>query len=448
DEFEWNGISVGSDEYLLGYNVSDLKIETVATTRAKADAERDEIKNLTLLVFKGNTLVKSPVYFSSGDANWHKPANGNNGTITVKKNLVDNGTWYLIANAKSQIEELYKNNVKSEDDFLSCISTNNTSYLIDDQLDGQSDHVMVNHEEITMSDNTQTTTKIINLKRIYARVSIEISKSGIPFRMTAASLSRYVPNGDLRMLPSSIVTTAAVTNDGLNWVTPPIGSVNSNPSFKFAKIGEQLLTATYPYKQPDNPKSDNSDKMLMIVMGYYNNGTSTSPSYSDQPCYYAIELPKLEANKHYQIKINGAPAPGKDNAIDAEKEPGGLSVTFEDNTDDIHSIITDGENVLAVVDTVRLDSDGTPQRLVFKARVSGNDSPTLNIIKKDGGASPEWLNKVFADCIKTNYSNKQLSDDEKENNLFTTEFSYNFQASRNEGSERYTVYTVKLEGTK
>ncbi|MDE6811222.1 MAG: hypothetical protein K2J15_02610, partial [Muribaculaceae bacterium] len=64
---------------------------------------------------------------------------------------------------------------------------------------------------------------------------------------------------------------------------------------------------------------------------------------------------------------------------------------------------------------------------------------------KSGTPTDSWLTSGFNVGTGTKIS---PSDAEKENNLFSTEFACSVSASENLGSERYTVYTVKLNGTK
>ncbi len=462
DEFEWNGTSVGSDEYLIAYTVADSKLETVTATRA-SEADRDKIGDLTLVIFDKTqgTLLKNPIFFTPGTPDCTSPSGENAGTIVVKKSSVANGEWYLIANAKSEIDELVKTNSNiTKDEFLSTIKSGTGDYEFPDQLNADNKHVMINHHNITLGqeDATQTNAYIFDLQRIYARVSVQITKQGLPFRMTEMRLSRIVPSGDLGMAPSTVLNNTnpltEAADNGSEWRAPAIGTQHpGTPAFKYAGLNEQIVAATYPYKKPAkaDEKSDNSNKILMIVKGFFNKGTSTSPMY-DKECYYAIELPDMEANKHYQVQINGVQAEGKEHAYLAELEPGGLSVTFVDETEDVHSIITDGENVLAVLDTVRLSASGKDltRKFILKARIEGDNTPTLTITKKNDAPDDSWLVKGGDGnpFVLNKTVSLTQSDDESKNSLFSTEFDYQVTASENKGSERYTVYTVQLAGTK
>ncbi len=83
---------------------------------------------------------------------------------------------------------------------------------------------------------------------------------------------------------------------------------------------------------------------------------------------------------------------GQENTTKAIQNPGGLSIDFVDDTERIRDIISDGKNVLAVCDTVRLEAGTTEavtKTLPIKARHEGNSHPTVTLTKVSGDDG--WL---------------------------------------------------------
>lgn len=454
DDFHWDGRTVADDEYMIVFTTSGPQLDVMQGTRAddgrKSDSERDAIQNMTLLVFNNEGLAKDPIYFNAGDNNLVD--NGTSGSITVKKKLVTDGEWLLVANAKTEIAaEFAKHGLKySKDNFLEDIKYGGeaVSGVIkgDDQLNGQSSHVMwASHQVEVGESETQVTAHIFDLQRIYSRVSVELkTKATQKFLMTGAKLSRRVEVGNLSASQSSSVTEGDVSSDGFS--RPPVGLTNTSPSFTYAKADEQILTETYPYTVPADAANDG--KILMIIEGYYNNGTTAAPVYGER-CYYAVELPELLANHHYQMIVSDVATEGKtgsDAIKQAEANPGGMSVDFVDNTEQLRNIITDGENVLAVNDTVRFDASGAGrnQNLIIKARQKGASANDIKISinKKTGQDALGWdvqgLSNVTTQSLTT------AGTEEAKNGLFSVKKTYGLSVPENAGSEREIIYVVSL----
>lgn len=447
DDFHWDGVKVEEDEYLIAFTNSGMQMEVLNATRAD-DATRDKVDNLTLVIFKDGKLWESPLYFTPGDDNCTAPSGDTPGSIRMKKREVTEGDWLLVANAKSEISSFVDNHRGdvSKADFLSGIkygkSSNDGAVYGPDQLNGESAHVMTVIRNITDVVENQTAAEVFELKRIYSRISVEIS-GDLMFVMTSARLSRTVESGSLAAEKSSTVGTAAVSaTEG--WIAPADGLTWTSPAFKYAKKGEKIMTATYPYQV--SKTAANNGKIMMMVRGYFNQGSKDEPKY-ESPCYYAIPLPDCEANRWWNIKINGCETEGRETPAEAEANPGGLSVEFEDAEPGIHNIISDGENVLAVVDTVKFDASGAglTQNLIIKARKAGSSAPAFTIEPKDRAAAT-WFTGMenYASWPAQNITGTVESD----NGLFTSKVTGTLKANANEGSDRALVYTVKLNGTK
>ncbi|MDE6006220.1 MAG: hypothetical protein K2G67_01520 [Muribaculaceae bacterium] len=455
DDFQWEGVEVDSDEYLLAFTTSTPDIEVMGATRADTES-RDEIKNLTLVIFKDGVLWNKPIYFDGTDPklSFIKPSVDSKGksvpgSIKMPKSSVTNGDWYLFANAKTEIRSFMSSKDNGADisaeALLDGISYGTTTGITgDDQLNGTNDHVMWGMQgdmKVGVGDATQTNAIIIGLKRIYSRITVE-TNGDIKFKMTGARLNKWVASGTLKGAQSSLLS--GTVSDTQDWMTPTSsnGLTWDSPSFTYTKSGQQLVASTYPYLL--NKDAANENKMMMLVKGRFNSGSSDTPNFSDTDCFYAIPIPSCKRNGGWRLIINGALAAGQPTADAAIAKPGGLSVVFEDSEPKIHNIISDGENVLAVVDSVKFNADGTIDgsttnktgQILAKARQKGVPSAGLEF--KSGTYS--WI------TVGSAWSTTELGADDS-NGLFTYELTRNITVSKNEGSERSAVYTVKLEGT-
>lgn len=453
DDFEWHGIEVGEDEYLLSFTTSTPNMEIMGSTRA-GEASRDEINDLTLVIFKDGILWDKPLYFPDNDKklSYISPSKDEDGkvvpgSITMPKSAITSGDWYLFANAQSEIRSFMSSKDNGDEiskgDLLSGISYGTTEGIHgSDQLDSENPHVMWGMEPITVGekDASQSNAVIIGLARIYSRVSVEVS-GDIKFKMTGARLNKWVTPGTLEGKQVSDVIGTVSDTEG--WIAPEEGITNDSPNFTYAKSGERLIASTYPYIL-DN-EAVNDDKMMMLVKGRFNDGTLHEPEYDSSDCFYAIPVPSCPRNGGWRIIITGALAAGQTTAEGAIEHPGGLSVVFEDSEPKIHNIVSDGENVLAVVDSVKFNSDGTLDgatgtvgTVLIKARQKG--TPTTPDVSFTSGTY-DWITWQGSEWTSTPVSS------DVDNGLFTHEFKRELKVSKNSGSERSATFTVKLGDT-
>lgn len=452
DDFEWHGIEVGEDEYLLSFTTSTPNMEIMGSTRA--GDSRDDIKNLTLVIFKDGILWDKPLYFPDNDKklSYISPSKDEDGkvvpgSITMPKSAITSGDWYLFANAQSEIRSFMSSKDNGDEiskgDLLSGISYGTTEGIHgSDQLDSENPHVMWGMEPITIGDRdaSQSNAVIIGLARIYSRVSVEVS-GDIKFKMTGARLNKWVTPGTLEGKQVSDVIGTVSDTEG--WIEPEEGMTNDSPYFKYAKSGERLIASTYPYKL--NNEAVNDAKMMMLVKGRFNDGTLHEPEYDSSDCFYAIPVPSCPRNGGWRIIITGALAAGQTTPEGAIEHPGGLSVVFEDSEPKIHNIVSDGENVLAVVDSVKFNADGTLDgatgtvgTVLIKARQKG--TPTTPDVSFTSGTY-DWITWQGSEWTSTPVSS------DVDNGLFTHEFKRELKVSKNSGSERSATFTVKLGET-
>lgn len=457
DDFSWNGVEVGEDEYLIAFAPAPQTVVTIEGTRVPSEA----VSELTLVIFKDDKLAVEPVTVLSSDNQRFTAPSGENGTGTIKINrsLLADGDRYLIANASAKISQVIASNPSngtkiSKADFLQGMSYDEGQF----PTGTDANTVMVAHkDDVTLTTDAQTIADIFMLERLFAKISVEMGTGDIPFRLTEARLTRYADNGDMTLGgPKDGKLTTPTTGYTDKWVAfknAPAADRNSFTSAKdgevyYGKPGAQLMQYSFPYipveTAAEGETSTTSNDMMMLVKGYYSKGDFETV---EKPCFYAIPIPEVQANHHYKIKIVGASMQGYDSATEAVIHPNGIIVVFEDATEDIKNIITDGENVLAVQDTVRIKADQRSITFPIKVRHAGKNAPTITLTKK-GEENASWLGGL------TNYAswpydknNTDPNSSESKNNLFNATITGSVTTTVNAGSERAAVYTISLDGT-
>lgn len=446
DDFSWNGVEVGEDEYLIAFAPAPQTVVTIEGTRTPSES----INELTLVIFKDDKLAVDPVTVKRTDTNFTDPGEDGTGSIKVNRSLVADGEWYLIANASTDIQTVIAANTSNGDRISKADFLTNMEYKTEQF--SSSSPVMVAHKEekVTLTTGAQTIAPIFMLQHLYAQISVEIGTGNIPFRLTEARLTKYVKAGDMSLNGNGkqpVWVKGDATDDyTTNWVKFDNAPATDRNSFTSAKDGEvyygkpgaQLMQYSYPYTPAqtaaEGETSAAKDEIMMIVKGYYSKGDYESV---ESACYYAIPVPEVAANHHYKIKIVGASMGGYPTPSDAVDSPNGIIVVFEDTTEEIKNIITDGENVLAVQDTVRIKANETLKEFKIKVR-SSSDTPSVTLTKKNEDEDYSWL------TLNTSTSGASTEQSKLYNATFTGRA---ITSGTNLASERSVVYTVSLGNT-
>ncbi|MDE5808449.1 MAG: hypothetical protein K2H76_10065, partial [Muribaculaceae bacterium] len=440
EEFNWKGREVGSDEYLIAFANSSPVIETVTGTRA-ADAERNKVKEVSLVIFSGNNLPQA-LYFTVAGGTISSDTDGIGGSVTVKKRDVADGDWYLIANANAKVGAYMTNHQGTSftpSEMLGALECDEKQL----EEDGEEAFILTANKSVSVED-AQTEAPVFMLDHIFSRLTVAMNATDGKFLMTGVKFDKFAKTGTL----SSSKNNALVAYSG--WVESP-RTGDWNGEISYAKAGEEMTLASYPYKAASKKTEDN---MFVLVKGHYNKATQTDIDGGttrvfdkDDVCYYAVPVPTLEANHKYCMSITSAPVPGQPTEALAIANPGGLSIRFVDETERIRNIISDGKNVLAVCDTVRIaskplsGSDPVAWTLPVKARHADTEAPAVTLEHISGGEG--WLT-----IPEESFSTEPISNDqETSNGLFSSKIEISGTAAVNNGSEREAVYKVKLDGT-
>ncbi len=452
DDFNWRGENVSEDEYLIAFTSSSPIIESITSTRA-TDADRNKVTQVALVMFNGGTQVGKAQYFTLNSTPAITPeSDGIGGSVKVKRSEVTNGDWYLIANANTTVSTWLTNHEGtsfSASEFLAGIKGTEAQL----ENNGNEAFIMVGSlPDISVSD-AQTTAPVFQLDRIFSRITVENTTTDGKFLLTGVILDKCAQTGNLALGTSNALTANNLTSTGPWQRTPATGSTSG---ITHTKSTEQLVLATYPYQAPldaeGNASKATADNIFLVIEGYFDQATQEDIDNgiihkfnASKPCYYAVQMPKLEANHRYRVVIEKVPMEGQENTTKAIQNPGGLSIDFVDDTERIRDIISDGKNVLAVCDTVRLEAGTTEavtKTLPIKARHEGNSHPTVTLTKVSGDDG--WLSLP----AKSTYNFETISTNaETSNGLFSSKVEIPATAQVNKGSEREVVYNVKLDGT-
>lgn len=461
DDFNWRGENVAEDEYLIAFSTSSPIVESITKTRA-TDQERNKVKEVALVMFNGDMNVGEPQYFTLSSTPAITPeGDGIGGSIKVKKSSVregDGGDWYLIANANSLVKQFMDNHAGDTFDtqtFLDGISASKNQ-LVDG---GDEPFIMAASKAAINIREAQTTAPVFNFDRLFTRISVLNYTTEGKFLMTGTILDKYAATGTASLSGANALTANDLRAASESWQrTPATQTTDGITHTKAGANGDQLTMASFPYSVPTdaegNVSTDASKIMYLVIEGYFDQATQEDIDNgilhkfdSGRPCYYAVALPNLEANHLYRVIIEKVPGEGHATAEEAIANPGGLSIDFIDTTDRIRDIISDGKNVLAVCDTVRIEAvpetgNIITRNLPIKARHEGKSNPTVTLTRVSGGEGWLTLPSQAAYTFET-----ITNEEETSNGLFTSSISIEAKASINEGSEREAVYKVKLEGT-
>ena len=433
EPFKWNDREVPDTQTVLAFATEGFSQSNLQTRSVSPDREMP--LELTLLQFNttadgsGELINRRPYAvseFTNKDGIYSKLVN--------RSELTPGSTAYLVANAKDMITRLGDSFTESA--FRSIAIDN--GLLLDEKV-----NVPLVSQPIELTDemlNNDGKVDMFSLSRPYTRVSLRFDSSTRNFLTTGFALwqkpatSTLCSEGETK-LGMTLGTHHQLIESPLNgeWSI-------SGGSLQYLKEGERLTTDILPIAKDGNP--------LLIVRGYIGSFDDESNEYkfdnSEKENYYAVKLnTDLKPNTHYIITVTGVTAVGKTSAEEAAKAPASIAVQITEETPAINSIVTDGENVLAVQDNpvITAEGNGTLTILVRsnKEITTGNLADMVSI---EGEAA--WLHMSDWSTNAT-IEGVAASDAESMNGLVTQKITVPLKANRNQGLEREAALTVSLK---
>lgn len=433
EPFRWNDREVPDTQTVLAFATEGLS-QSYLQTRS-VDPEREVPTELTLLQFAttadgSGELIRSipysPADFTQMDGIYSKLVN--------RSDLTEDATAYLVANSRGLISGLGENFTESAF----------RSLAIEDALllDANAKMPLVSQPIKLTGDMINTTGKVdmFSLHRPYTRVSLKFDSSTPNFLTTGFAL--WQKPAEAGICSEGESKLGMTLGQGHELIDSPLNgewAVEGAEPLKYLKDGERFTTDILPVAKEGDP--------LLIVRGYFaKDFDAESNSYVFEGAtesYYAVKLNcALKPNTHYIISVTGVSALGKASAEEASKSPSSVAVVITEETPAINSIVTDGENVLAVQASPVIEADGNGSLTIL---VRSSEAITeANLADKISISGAEaWLN--MTDWSKNaTVVNVKASSAESMNGLVTQKIVVAISANENHGLERQSELTVAL----
>ncbi|MDE5791533.1 MAG: hypothetical protein K2H96_09945 [Muribaculaceae bacterium] len=390
DEFTWRGKEVDSDKVMITLHRADFDRSNASTRSGDPSIE---IKNLTLVTFKSDKTFSKVITIQDDQIDGSGKDQQNNDVFAVSipyDQIADQtGHWYFFANAKDAITAWEAGSLadKHEDNLSKIIFTKESQW---DAPSASNVNAVLFTPMINVGSvepgTVLNSAKSTPLKRIYGKIDLAINLTGkdqkaYNLQVTGVALYQKSPaTGDIVGTAETAPAEASSLTD-LDWITPTGGDIYSGSATVTPpgslKKGSALTMRTFPLAKEISSTNPKITQVLMIVRGHYQEGeldeNGNVAQYTSDPIYYAVPVDGVAANQYWKATISGVGSAGSKTLEEAVNNPSGLSVTFEDKTAEITSMVSDGENALAVGDTIMINSAGN------RVMVNGNPQQTFSV---------------------------------------------------------------------
>lgn len=427
EDFEPGWKPLGDDEMRISFVVqAPASVDYV--TRAS-----NGFQSLHLLIFD-NSKEGSQTLLTKLDLSDYPIDEANKGShvgaVTVKKKLVKNGKAILVANAKSELDDLEEN--KSTYSNFEDITLGKEEFTAANHI-----YVDINTDYKVPEKGDENTPEVFTLAQTYSQVRVEQKVSKNNFVLSGFAVHNYATQGNMTL---SAKAGAERKNTELkkagNTLTGTDGS-----TINYLPKGDYITHNTFPLAKATVGGDSN---VLLLFEGYFEHAVedeTTGNFAASDKCYYAVALTReVKANTILNVIVTEATAKGYDRADDALANPGGLMVEFKDQEAAITDMITDGVNALAVSDTIHLKSEDTSAVITVHSRYI--ESPTITAEVIDRAAS--WVQSVGT---PNTIAMTDDSADETNNKLYNYKSTIELSFQANGGAERQVTYRISLGGT-
>lgn len=447
DDVLWRGDVDNETEIVIPFRESALT-DVSASTRAFSSVSTN-VTHLSLLVYNtsGNyqTLTKSEfdVSSSSTDPDVVTDANGQKG-IKIKRSEVCAGHWYLVANAEAQVENFLKGS-HSENDFISHPISRAVVLGSNSDGSGVGNAIMTGMIDVAAVPASGTSTlPTVNLRRLFSWIIFKVDNACKDFLVTGVRLYMEPTTVDLYGSPSSTVT------DGRGYISTPLNGAVTGTTIKYLKPGDKFQMYTLPISGEMEEKTE-SGKMYykearLLIKGRYCSGhdeqNNNAPIFDNnsEECFYSYAFPgDIAANHQITLTLKAVASIGASTEEKALSEPSTVVVKYEDKEDDINNIVSDGEHVIALPDTIYADPEAKTYNfnVIWRAK-NGEDIAITNVSEANNTG---WL------TLAGNGGTTTIAASSAETNqgLLRKNTPYKVTLTENLGSEReFTLkYTIK-----
>ncbi len=460
DEFTWNGKEVDSDKVMITLHRADFDRSQAGTRSIDPSATID---NLTLVVFDDDQTNGEVINIEADQI--ESDVNNEIYAIYLPYNdIVGKGTrWRFFANAKSELANWAATTNRHEDSLKDIQFDQASQWGASNASTTKA--VLYTPVQVIPEDQIQPG-QVLNagtstpLKRIYGKIDFKINisdtqQSQYNLQVTGVGLLQKSPEkGDI--IGSTATNPEEYQLSQINWLVPGTGNTYSvslpGQSFSALEKNKVLTMRTYPLAEEltGNPH----EQVLMIVKGRYQLGEKDEhgnvAQYTSSDVYYAVPVAGVAPNQYWTATITGVGSAGHPTINEALDNPSGLAVVFSDETADITSMVSDGENALAVGDTITIDAAGNQvlvnnmKQAFFSVRFrysASETTPARDMLEYecvDENGKPAWL-KINLQSVteETGHGPEKLK-------WYTA--SFGVALDRNNGTDRECHYQFKIKG--
>lgn len=419
DTLQWGGAVHSEDEIAIAFAAPGEMTTVDVATRALT-LPSTEIDGLDLLIFGTDGRLASGQYFTKSEF-----IDGGAGAkaIKIKRQYAAAGTWYLIANAHSKIAalNLYDANglpigsptlADFEENTLTLPEALGTS-------NGDKALLIARQEIEALPSPSSPAMSAFTLSRRFAKVGMTVA-TGVEFQVTGISLFRSPAKVKIDGTPTAFTEFDAEVSD-MEFFSLPVPKNME---------GEPYPEARLIIKGKNPTGRDTDDKPI------YEGATDT---------YFAYKFPgKIESDHDYRLTLKSVVGAGFSSAEEAAENPVGAVIEYKDNYADTKNIFTDGERVIALPDTLRIEPDQTEVK--FDVTWRGKDEGDLlfygaddDLIRENSSVDSSWLKALTASEPQEMADESAAGSDFKR---FKTTFTLSLTA--NEGSAREAQLCFRL----
>lgn len=430
DTLQWGGAVNTEDEIAIAFTTGDMATVNVAT-RALSLPSTD-IDGIDLLIFDGDGNLASGQYF-----NKNQFIDGAAGAkaIKIKRQYAVTGTWYLIANAHTKISalNLYDSNGLPVGSPTLGDFENNTLTLPEALgSDNGNKAMLIAKQEVTaIPSPSDPAMSAFTLSRRFAKIGLTVA-DGVEFQVSGIGLFRTPTESKIDGTPT----------EWADYSEPYTGLDITDGTFSFL---------TLPV--PDEMEEETYPEARLIIKGK----TPVGRDENDNPIYegatesyFAYRFPGKVASDHdYQLTLKKVVGAGASSAAEAAANPIGAVIEYKDNYAKSQNIVTDGERVIALPDTLRPAADAT--KVEFDVIWRGKDAGELlyynygssdNLIAENSSVDSSWLTKIEAAAP---VEMADQTTDTKGFKQYKTHFTLTL--TENKGSAREAQLCFRLKGS-
>lgn len=434
DDFQWTDHINPEEEIAVVFRAATYQDVQVAT---RATEPSSTISHIYLLVYDGETLHYSKEFTSFTDSQ----LDAANKAATVKRKDVCEGTWVVVANGQKIIDDFKKEGSTTLTSLKNLLLSKKA--LIDDA----SNALMVGFQDISATNNKLPDyTSVFNLTRRFSKFTFKV-KDDVKFLVTGVKLYREPSHVHFNSSP----VTADL--DGETTFETPSSYTGKNPqdnSKGYMTSADQIDFFSLPVSNKMPAGTGEYPEARLIIEGYSvasvdkDEEGNTITTYATTTSYFAYKFDRaIVANTHYTLTLEAVEGTGKDNMEEAVANPVGVAIEFKEETEPIKNMVTDGQNVIALPDTIYAGYEA--RSIDFSVTWRGNTSTDLQIFNEAGNeltTSPASLS-TWAKVTRGTTSDDETEVDEEHPRKQTP---FTLSLENNEGSERETSLTFKLSG--